>query len=177
MSPLTSPQVLLLFLAVNSGTCHQKSASPAAQVLPKVAGLAGTNAQSKSCGPCGTCRSTAPHQAAPIKEATRGPPLGSGQRGCVGEGALRGRSVVRWNCLQASDTVAILAQGTLWAVALSQAFFIFRSQRTFDTMHHSGATDTLAERLRRRPAKPMGSPRVGSHPTGVARRAMRVSSP
>ena len=27
--------------------------------------------------------------------------------------------------------------------------------------------DTLAERLRRRPAKPMGSPRVGSNPTGV----------
>ena len=28
--------------------------------------------------------------------------------------------------------------------------------------------DTLAEWLRRRPAKPMGSPRVGSNPTGVA---------
>ena len=28
--------------------------------------------------------------------------------------------------------------------------------------------DTLAERLRRRPAKPMGSPCVGSNPTGVA---------
>ena len=28
--------------------------------------------------------------------------------------------------------------------------------------------DTLAERLRRRPAKPMVSPRVGSNPTGVA---------
>ena len=27
--------------------------------------------------------------------------------------------------------------------------------------------DTLAERLSRRPAKPMGSPRVGSNPTGV----------
>ena len=27
--------------------------------------------------------------------------------------------------------------------------------------------DTLAERLRRQPAKPMGSPRVGSNPTGV----------
>ena len=27
--------------------------------------------------------------------------------------------------------------------------------------------DTLAERLRRRPAKPTGSPRVGSNPTGV----------
>ena len=30
-----------------------------------------------------------------------------------------------------------------------------------------GVKDTLAERLRRRPAKPMGSPRVGSNPTGV----------
>ena len=29
------------------------------------------------------------------------------------------------------------------------------------------AEDTLAERLRRRPAKPMGSARVGSNPTGV----------
>ena len=29
------------------------------------------------------------------------------------------------------------------------------------------AQDTLAERLRRRPAKSMGSPRVGSNPTGV----------
>ena len=28
--------------------------------------------------------------------------------------------------------------------------------------------DTLAERLRRRPAKPMGSPRMGSNPIGVA---------
>ena len=32
---------------------------------------------------------------------------------------------------------------------------------------HRWAEDTLAERLRRRPAKPMGSPRVGSNPTGV----------
>ena len=31
------------------------------------------------------------------------------------------------------------------------------------------AEDTLAEWLRRRPAKPMGSPRVGSNPTGVVR--------
>ena len=29
------------------------------------------------------------------------------------------------------------------------------------------ARDTLAEWLRRWPAKPMGSPRVGSNPTGV----------
>ena len=30
--------------------------------------------------------------------------------------------------------------------------------------------DTLAEWLRRRPAKPMGSPRVGANPTGVVLR-------
>ena len=36
------------------------------------------------------------------------------------------------------------------------------------TLHPaSSIKDTLAERLRRRPAKPMGSPRVGSNPTGV----------
>ena len=32
---------------------------------------------------------------------------------------------------------------------------------------HSFSKDTLAEWLRRRPAKPMGSPRVGSNPTDV----------
>ena len=31
------------------------------------------------------------------------------------------------------------------------------------------AEDTLAERLRRRPAKPTGSPRMGLNPTGVVR--------
>ena len=35
------------------------------------------------------------------------------------------------------------------------------------TAGHNDAMDTLAEWLRRRPAKPMGSPRVGSNPTGV----------
>ena len=34
--------------------------------------------------------------------------------------------------------------------------------------------DTLAERLRRRPAKPMGSPRVGSNPTGVVLFFVRI---
>ena len=33
--------------------------------------------------------------------------------------------------------------------------------------HIRSLIDTLAEWLRRRPAKPMGSPRVGSNPTGV----------
>ena len=32
------------------------------------------------------------------------------------------------------------------------------------------AKDTLAKWLRRRPAKPIGSPRVGSNPTGVVLR-------
>ena len=35
------------------------------------------------------------------------------------------------------------------------------------------AQDTLAEQLRRRPAKPIGSPRVGSNPTGAARATIR----
>ena len=38
------------------------------------------------------------------------------------------------------------------------------------------ASDTLAERLRRRPAKPMGSPRVGSNPTGVVCCLAQVST-
>merc|ERR1739836_320145 len=37
----------------------------------------------------------------------------------------------------------------------------------FKLTYLEGAKDTLAERLRRRPAKPMGSPCVGSNPTGV----------
>jgi hypothetical protein len=37
----------------------------------------------------------------------------------------------------------------------------------FCTCRATCAEDTLAEWLRRRPAKPMGSPRVGSNPTGV----------
>ena len=37
----------------------------------------------------------------------------------------------------------------------------------FELTYIEGAKDTLAERLRRRPFKPMGSPRVGSNPTGV----------
>ena len=37
---------------------------------------------------------------------------------------------------------------------------------------HQTDMDTLAEWLRRRPAKPMGSPRVGSNPTGVVCRTM-----
>ena len=40
--------------------------------------------------------------------------------------------------------------------------------KTEHTYHAASATnDTLAEWLRRRPAKPMGFPRVGSNPTGV----------
>ena len=39
---------------------------------------------------------------------------------------------------------------------------------------HVYAEDTLAEWSRRRPAKPMGSPRVGSNPTGVVFMAFMV---
>ena len=37
----------------------------------------------------------------------------------------------------------------------------------FESYQDHISIDTLAEWLRRRPAKPMGSPRVGSNPTGV----------
>ena len=40
---------------------------------------------------------------------------------------------------------------------------------------HIANMDTLAEWLRRRPAKPMGSPRVGSNPTGVVCRARQLT--
>jgi hypothetical protein len=48
----------------------------------------------------------------------------------------------------------------------AQAVLRFRweAQQKHLVLH---SRDTLAERLRRRPAKPMGSPRVGSNPTGV----------
>ena len=39
------------------------------------------------------------------------------------------------------------------------------------------STDTLAEWLRRRPAKPMGSPRVGSNPTGVVSLMHSIAMP
>ena len=39
-------------------------------------------------------------------------------------------------------------------------------------LHIAFGKDTLAEWLRRRPAKPMGSPRVGSNPTGVVFRIL-----
>ena len=44
--------------------------------------------------------------------------------------------------------------------------FILR-KHVYIVYSSSVAQDTLAEWLRRRPAKPMGSPRVDSNPTGV----------
>ena len=91
-------------------------------------------------------------------------------------------------------TVAILAQGTSWAVAATQAFLLRLNNDWWQLLDFVACflvfcialkqgtgpssspcnyfplptvKDTLAERLRRRPAKPMGSPRVGSNPTGV----------
>jgi hypothetical protein len=40
-------------------------------------------------------------------------------------------------------------------------------QKQVHRLEIRSADDTLAEWLRRRPAKPMGFPRVGSNPTGV----------
>ena len=44
------------------------------------------------------------------------------------------------------------------------------------SMRDMSAPDTLAEWLRRRPAKPMWSPRVGSNPTGVALSSPRAAT-
>ena len=56
----------------------------------------------------------------------------------------------------------VLRDGDLYAYP-AQANAIVLSKSTWC----QECRDTLAERLRRRPAKPMGSPRVGSNPTGV----------
>ena len=46
-------------------------------------------------------------------------------------------------------------------------------QRVCSHSPWSPTSDAFAERLRPRPAKPMGSPRVGSNPTGVASMHLR----
>ena len=45
--------------------------------------------------------------------------------------------------------------------------FLVLRRHVYIVYSSSVTQDTLAEWLRRRPAKPMGSPRVGSNPTGV----------
>ena len=60
---------------------------------------------------------------------------------------------------------------------LRVAGYSFGTEQTQINIHHTctghnypfkrGKHDTLAERLRRWPAKPLGSARVGSNPTGV----------
>ena len=64
-----------------------------------------------------------------------------------------------------SRTVITLLCGRMvwWQVRLSSQNTLAKA----GCKHAPVASDTLAERLRRRPAKPMGSPRVGSNPTGV----------
>ena len=58
---------------------------------------------------------------------------------------------------------APLAELTSWStLKVSAPLFVI-----FGFFCISGDIDTLAERLRRRPANPTGSPRVGSNPTGV----------
>ena len=57
----------------------------------------------------------------------------------------------------------------LLVLSCCDAHRVLLSDRKFShRMYFILPEDTLAERLRRRPAKPMGSPRVGSNPTGVA---------
>ena len=50
---------------------------------------------------------------------------------------------------------------------MPNATAVAEGPRTLAGLTLPNTNDTLAERLRRRPAKPMGSPRVGSNPTGV----------
>ena len=59
------------------------------------------------------------------------------------------------------------------AMSLASSCFLYEclppafSHNLVRKCNTKASKDTLAERLRRRPAKPMGSPRVGSNPTGV----------
>ena len=58
--------------------------------------------------------------------------------------------------------------GTPSIAQTSKALHMLKTSTSDVRVQSAGsAEDTLAERLRRRPAKPMGSPRVGSNPTGV----------
>ena len=70
---------------------------------------------------------------------------------CFGLLVACGASYGGWLCLN-----ALLRHQIVWAT------------HPCDILGWLWPEDTLAERLRRRPAKPMGSPRVGSNPTGVA---------
>ena len=54
---------------------------------------------------------------------------------------------------------AFLVAAPLSGIAMFVAYLVAR--------HWQWSVDTLAEWLRRRPAKPVGSARVGSNPTGV----------
>ena len=76
-------------------------------------------------------------------------------------------------CRNINFMVADVTKGS--KVAISTITWIFQDFENLSRIRPSGlcdgspcnSKDTLAERLRRRPAKPMGSPRVGSNPTGV----------
>ena len=62
---------------------------------------------------------------------------------------------------------------TTWPTLRMSVPSIYMSVLVFECVD----VDSLAERLRRRPAKPMGSPRVGSNPTGVVSLLCIVSLP
>ena len=55
-----------------------------------------------------------------------------------------------------------------WSCGLMDKALVFGTKDCrFESYQDHISIDTLAEWLRRRPAKPMGSPCVGSNPTGV----------
>ena len=70
-----------------------------------------------------------------------------------------------------TSSIEVVCDRHNWIEAHGLIRWIITSARSalaaVDCLQHHAFTDTLAERLRRRPAKPMGSPRVGSNPTGV----------
>lgn len=79
------------------------------------------------------------------------PPKGTMPCITAGKGSAHFCPAASWQ-VASQNRAAQLARG-VWCVVSSCCY--------------GKADDTLAERLRRRPAKPMGSPRVGSNPTGV----------
>ncbi len=91
---------------------------------------------------------------------------GGAFRCAPGRGSFCARSVFALLRLGAGLGVCVCCLARSWPARLLLVFVHYIA---------GGFEDTLAEWLRRRPAKPMGSPRVGSNPTGVALRRSLVA--
>ena len=91
--------------------------------------------------------------------------LGVGHRAAHTQCQRHGRYIV-WPAI----TIKSAAYGLLGRARTLRAkctHSVGANDAAFKLTYIEGAKDTLAERLRRRPAKLMGSPRVVSNPTGV----------